>query len=216
MLSSEFVEMFYRKLHLSQCSIEQQEKFLISVTRYLDHGRKEEINGRTLEYVERQLDKLLKFLGSIECTIEDAVTIMTNMPSLLNTVDVLYDKYLFLGVVENEENTYRKDKLVNKTKDFMVGLPKIYARYRLVCESGYGKANWNNLVHSSDKEFASIFICGKYNKSYQLFDGYEGVMSWLADVDYSDLDIEEIKHWTINKEIVEKYEGKSEENRRMY
>ncbi len=216
MVSSAFLDMFYKKLFLNQCSPETQKSFLVAITRYLDHGRKDEINGRTLEYVEKQLDKLLLFLESIGCTLEDAVTILINMPTILNTVDVLYDKYLFLGVLENEDNTFRKNKLVNKTKDYMVGLPKIYARYRLICESGYDKVNWNNLVHSSDKEFASIFMHGKYDKSYQMFDRQDQVANWLASIDINELNIEEVKHWPINEEIVMRYEGKSEENRRMY
>lgn len=216
MISNIFIEMFYRKLSLGQCSPEKQKSFLAAMTRYLDHGRKDEINGRTIEYVERQLDKLIKFLASINCTIDDAVTILINMPSLLNTADDLYDKYLFLGVIENEENTYRRDKLINKTKDYMVGLPKMYARYRLVCESGYGAANWNNLVHSSDREFASIFIRGKYEKSYQMFETTEEVMGWLADVNVADLNMEEVKRWPVNEEIVTRYEGKDKENGRTY
>lgn len=216
MISNEFVEMFYKKLLLQQFSREFQENFLVAMARYLDHGRKEEINGRTFEYVERQIDKLLLFLGSIGCTTWDAVKILTNMPSLLNTVDDLYNKYLFLGIVENENNTFRKEKLINRTKDWMVGLPKMYARYRLVCDSGYGKANWNNLVHSSDREFASIFIHSAYNKNYQMFETLEEVMNWLKSVDVNELDFDLVKHWSVNEEIVARYEGKREENKRNY
>lgn len=216
MMSNEFIEMFYKKLLLQQFSAEVQENFLIAMKRYLDHGRKEEINGRTIDYVERQIDKLLLFLGSIDCTIGDAVIILTNMPSLLNTVDDLYNKYLFLGVIENENNTFRKDKLINRTKDWMVGLSKIYARYRLVCDSGYGRANWNNLVHSSDKEFASIFIHNAYKKDYQMFETEGEVKNWLENVDVKELDFDLIKHWPVNEELVTRYEGKREENRRHY
>ncbi len=211
MINTEFLNLFYRKLDLGTMPQDVQTSFLASITRYLDHGRKDEINGRTVGFVSKQLDSLINLLECIGFSKQEIVQVITNLPSILNTVDDLYHKYLFLGILENETNDFRKGKLLYKTKDFMVGLTKMYARYRLIEESGYDTFRWNSLVHASDKEFASIFVKGAYDKPYQLFEAEGGVYEWLKKVDINDLDIDEIKRMPVNEELVVKYEGKSQE-----
>ena len=214
MISQEFLNLFYTKLPLATMSKDVQTSFLVSVTRYLDHGRKGIINGRTIEYVSKQLDSLNSLLTCIGLTYEEIVTVITNLPAILNTVDDLYHKFIFLGIVENEQNTFRKEKLVNKTADFMVGLSKMYARFRLISESGYNTFRWNSLVHASDKEFASIFIKGAYNKPYQLFENATEVYAWLANIDINELNIDEFKSLPVNEELVVQYERTKEESPR--
>lgn len=207
MINDEFKDLFYKKLKLATLSFEVQSKFLASITRYLSHGRKEDvINGRTYEFVNNKLDKLLNLLYAIGYNDAECVQIITNLPSLLNSVDDLYGKYLFLEIVENDENSFRRDKLLNKTKDFMVGLQKMYARYRLICESGYDKIRWNSLVHASDREFASIFVLGTYDKPYQMFSDETEVDEWLSRISLDDLDLEEVKKSPFNEELVAEYE----------
>lgn len=214
MIGQEFLNLFYTKLEMRTMSQEVQTSFIAAVTRYLDHGRRDEINGRTISFVARQLDSLIYLLECIGYNKEEMVRIITNLPAILNTVDDLYKKYLFLGILENEENSFRKDKLLNKTKDFIVGLPKMYARYRLIQESGYNVIRWNSLVHASDREFASIFIKGAYAKPYQLFRQEESVYEWLRNIDVNELDISELKVLPVNEELVVQYEGKSQESPR--
>lgn len=208
----EFKDLFYSKLDIGTLDFKEQSAFLAAMVKYLDHGRKDKINGRTLEFVSRQLDSLIRFFESVGYTKKEMVQILTNLPSLLNTVDDLYKKYLLLGVVENPYNTLRKDKLLHRTKDFIIGFNKIYARYKLVCEAGYDNPNWNVLVHASDREFAKIFVVGTYKKSYQVFTLPERVLEWLNGVSTSEFDLEQTKSWDVNKEIVEKYEERSKRN----
>ena len=158
-MDNTFSNLFYTKLNLGKLELETQKRFLEAITKYLDHGKKEEINGRTINFVKKQLDSLIYFLECLDFSKEEMVRIITNLPTILNTVDDLYKKYLLLGVLEEDSrNSLRKDKLLNKTKDFMVGFNKIYARYKLVCEAGYDRLSWNVLVHASDREFCSIFV----------------------------------------------------------
>lgn len=208
MLNYEFIKLFINKLNLNNLSDEERTSFLASMLRYLDHGRKDTINGRTLTYVETQLDKLLNLFECIGCTNEECIKALSNLPSLLNTVDDLYEKYLLLGIVEDKENTIRKDKLINKTKDYMVGIQKIYARYRLIVESGYNVFSWNILMHASDSEFCKVFVRGRYFKPYQVFSDKNSVMEWLNQVDFTEFDIEEWEKIEVNKELVARYEGK--------
>ncbi len=212
MLDKEFIQLLYTKLNLANYCEDTQTTFLAVMTRYLNHGRKDSINGRTLNFLEQKLEQLATFLRAINLSSENIIPILINMPTILNILDDLYVKYLFLGVLENKENSIRKEKLVNKTKDYMVGVNKIFARYCLIKKSSYDKANWNNLVHASDKEFASIFVKSKYEKSYQMFSSIEEVMAWLSNIDLEDMDFNEIKSLKVNKEIVARYEGKKEKN----
>lgn len=208
MVDYEFIKLFMDKLDLSNLSENERNSFFAIMIKYLDHGRKDAINGRTLLYVEAQLDKLLNLLECMGCTKEDCVKVLSNLPSLLNTVDDLYNKYLLLGIVEDVDNSIRKDKLINKTKDYMVGISKIYARYRLIMESGYNVFSWNILMHATDSEFCKVFTRGKYFKPYQSFSDKDSVMRWLNQVDFGEFDIEQWKGLEVNKELVAKYEGK--------
>lgn len=207
MISQEFLDLFNSKLNLENMSKDIQTSFIVSMTKYLDHGRKDIINGRTLAYISLKLDNLINLLECINLSKIEIVKALTNLPNILNGVDDLYNKYLLLGIVENEENNLRKDKLINKTKDFMVGLPKIYARYCLIEKVAY-ESSWNSLVHSSDKEFANMFVKGTYQKPYQVFESINQVLDWLNNVNIENLDIEYFKSLKVNEELVEKYEGK--------
>jgi len=102
MMNGEFLSLFYRKLSLGSLDMDTQTSFIAIMTKYLDHGRKDEINGRTVGFVAKQLDVLIKFLNCIGYSNAEMVKILMNLPSLLNTGHDLYVKYLFLGVVENK------------------------------------------------------------------------------------------------------------------
>lgn len=209
-MNEDFKEIFYSKLDIQSMDLNTQRNFLESISKYLDHGRKDEVNGRTLNFVLKQLEQLISFLECVGYTKEEMVRIITNFPPILNTIDDLYNKYLFLGLLEDpSKNDLRKDKLLNKTKDFMVGFNKMYARYKLICETGYDRLSWNTLVHASDREFCSIFVRSTYRKSYQLFTDPVQVMRWLKQINPDEFDIEEVKTLAANKELVEKYEKRS-------
>ena len=206
--------LFERKLKLSMVNESLRNKFFIVMRKYLEHGRHEgEIEGRSYEYLNKHLTELMLLMDALELTYEERVTILTNMPSLLNTSSDMITKYLLLGVLENEDNTFRKKKLINKTNDFRIGLRKLYGRYILATHAGYPEINWNLLVHSTDLEFASRFVKGAYYKPYQMFGSIEEVEAYIANVNIESLDINEIMSWDVNRELVDKY-GESK-NRKM-
>lgn len=210
MMSEEFRNLFYSKLSLNELSPEEQSRFIYAMNKYLDHGRTgDKINGRTIEFIEDRLNNLINLFEAIGLTSYEMVRTISNFPSILNNIDELYNKYVFLGLIENEENTFRKNKLINKTRDFMTSYNTIIARYTLACYTGYNNINWNLLVHSTDSEFASIFIFGTYKKPYQRFLNEKQVNAWLATVDINSTDLEYYKNLKVNEELVSKYEGKS-------
>ena len=135
-----------RKLKLSVVSESLRNKFYIVMRKYLEHGRKEGvIEGRSYEYLDKHITELMLLMDALELTAEERVTVLTNMPSLINTGKDMVTKYLLLGVLENEDNTFRKKKLINKTNDFRIGLRKLYGRYILATNAGYPEINWNLL-----------------------------------------------------------------------
>lgn len=200
-MNKEFKDLFYERLSLGELDYKEQNEFLLRMSNYLEHGR-------TLDFVSQKINKLLEFLYAIDLNEKDAVRILTLYPAILNSVENLYDKYLFLGYIENLDNTVRKNKLLNSPRDYMIGLAKMYARFNLIKDSGYGVYNWNNLVHASDREFCRIFVRGTYNKPYQVFDNELQVLDYLSRVDVKSLDISMLKEMTVNEELVSKYEGK--------
>lgn len=207
-MKEEFKNLFYEKLDLANLDYKEQSDFFISMTRYLSHGRTEEINGRTLNYVSERIDKLLEFLFALEFSLRECVLIITRHPEILNGVENLYEKYLFLGLIENMDNTVRKSKLFSRPRDFMSSLNKMYARYKLIIESGYNNVTWNSLVHASDREFCKIFVEGSHHKKHQLFDNELQVLDYLVSVDINELDMDKFKKMTVNEELVRRYEGK--------
>ena len=201
MMTKDLVELFIDRLNLDILSKDTQTHFYDVMTRYMSHGR-------TYDFIVRSLDKLLEFFDIIGINRIEAVIVISNDPSLFNDVDSLYDKYLFLGIIENEENTFRNHKFFSKTRDYRVSLDTMYKRYRFCLESGYTDIKWNTLVHATDNEFAKIFVESTYRKPYQRFDTLQSALEYIGSLEYPAIDIEEFKNLEVNREIVEKYEGK--------
>ena len=195
-MNKEFKNLFYEKLLLSELSFKEQSDFLRKMSSYLE-------DGRTIGFVSEKINKLLEFLYAIDLNEKDAVRILTKYPSILNTVDSLYEKYIFLGYIENLDNTVRVEKLLSNPKDYMIGLGKLYARFVLLKESGC-EYTWNNLVHYSDREFCKIFI----SKPYELFSDELQVLDYLSRVDIKELDLSKYKELPVNEELVSRYESK--------
>ena len=205
-MPSEVSMLFETVLHLSTVSESTRNAFFISMRKYLEHGRHEgHVEGRSYDYLKAHLTELMILMDAIELSNEERVQILTNMPSLLNTSKDMITKYLLLGCLENEDNTFRKKKLINKTNDYRIGLKKLYGRYVLASNAGYPEINWNLLVHSSDSEFAQRFVRGPYYKPYQMFATSEEVFAYIDKVSLDGLDIDEIMSWNVNREIVDRY-----------
>lgn len=195
------------KLKLDKIDDSLRDRFIDSMIKYMEHGRKAGvIEGRSIDFLDKHLTELIKLLDVVGLTLEEKIVVLTNLPSLINTSADMVKKYLLLGIIENDNNTFRKDKLINKTNDFRIGLKKLWGRYTLVTNVGYPNINWNILVHASDKEFAKIFVKGAYYKPYQHFGSVEEVLDYVNNVTLEGFKLEEIMCWDVNKELVEKYD----------
>ena len=207
MPNQDIVQLLEKKLDLNNISDDLRNAFWTKMVNYLDHGRKNGIiNGRTYSFIEDKINTICDFFDLIHLTNEEKVIVLSNMPSLLNTCDELFNKYLLLGVIEKNGTNIRKEKLVNKTNDYRVSLESIYRRYMVAVNTGYSNITWNLLVHASNSEFASIFIKGKHYKTYQIFDSLIALESYMNSISVDSLNIEDIKEWDSNREIMEEYE----------
>lgn len=210
MIDVEVLEMLNEKLGIAYVEREICENFLQSFSNYLKHSRSsnDKIGGRTFQFLEEKLNKFINLFSSFGYNPKELIIILTNYPTILNTIDTCYSKILLLGVIENSTNTVRKEKLLERTKDFMISINKIYSRYKLICETGYDKCNWSNLITKSENEFCKIFV-NKSGLPHQLFSNIEEVKKRLDSVDINEFDIEEFKSMDVNKEFVARYEEKT-------
>lgn len=205
MINEELLEIFNEKLDISKMPNDIVAHFLYAISKYLHHSTNDTIGGRTTNFLKDKIDKIVNLYTLIGIQKIEIVKAITNFPQLLNIADVLYAKYLLLGVIENKDNTVHKQNFINNSKDLMISLSMMYSRYKLICYSGYNKFTWNSLVHSTENEFARIFTKGIYKKPYQVFANIDQAKIWLENSEF-DFDLEEFKNLDVNKEFVEKYE----------
>ena len=192
-------------------SIEELEQFYSSIIPYLMHNRNKEMLGRTPETLKINIDKYIDFCKKVGLTERDIIMSISKFPSILHTFNEEFvDKYVIMGETENEDNTLRKDKLVNNPRAFSIDFETVYARYSLMTEYNY-PVNWNNLVKNTNDEFASIFVKGKYEKSYKVFENKSLLsvenLRRLYPVDYSV--INDLRKKDINSNLFDgKFYGK--------
>lgn len=190
-----------QKFGLSNLDIELKNKFYSAIKDYLNHGR-------SYEFLIKQIETFMQFCDIVNITMNEKIIILSKFPGILNSIDDLYNKYLFLGIIESPDNSFRRNKLINKPNDFRVGFKKMYSRYKFMIEVGYDSISWNTLLHATDEEFASIFVVGKYSKPYRIFNSVNEVLDTLNNIPLDDFNIDDYKKLDVNKEIVEKYENK--------
>lgn len=150
--------------------------FFKTFVKYLQHNRSDEIKGRTPESLRKNIRDFKEFCFELGFGIKEILIILGLSPSILNiSIETLRDKYALMGLVDTEGNLLRKRKLLISPDDYRVSNELIYARYMLMQTLRYPRINWSNLVHSSEREFAKIFVKSDtgYNKPYKVFTNME-------------------------------------------
>lgn len=150
--------------------------FFKTFVKYLQHNRSDEIKGRTPESLRKNIQDFKEFCFKLGFGIKEILIILGLSPSILNiSIETLKDKYALMGLVDTEGNLLRKRKLLISPDDYRVSNELIYARYMLMQALKYPRINWSNLVHSSEREFAKIFVKSAtgYNKPYKVFTSME-------------------------------------------
>lgn len=178
-------------------------EFYTSIIPYLNHGRKNELLDRSVETIKNRLNAFYNFANSVGLTDRDIINFLKEYPSVLNVAgsQKFIDKYVFLSVIENEDNTLRKRHMIIKPKDFRVSLETIYARYCLMKDLGYDKINWSMLVRKTHDSFIGRFVMNNgEDKPYKVFNSIEECTSDKLKeqypVDYNF--IEELRHNGLN------------------
>lgn len=182
-------------------SFEELNDFYVKFIPYLMHNRDKKVLGRTPEKLKENIDKYIIFCEKVGLTKKEIIQSIGNFPSIIHTFDDEFvDKYALMGIVENEDNSLRKDKLIRNPRSFSIDINTIYSRMRLMQELNY-PINWSNLVKATNEEFASIFVIGKYYKSYKIFSSIDEVNTVLNNyfIDYNI--INDIRNLDINSNL---------------
>lgn len=192
-------EILLKELNLkTNLNVEELCSFYEKFIPYLMHNRNNEMLGRTPETLKINIDKYVEFCKKIGLDEKEIIESIGNFPSIIHTFgDEFMDKYVLLSVIENEDNTFRKSKLVKNPRNFSSDINTIYARYMLMNKFNY-PITWSNLVKATNNEFASIFVKNEYYKPYKKFESIDEVNLYLGSfsVDYNF--INELKKLDIN------------------
>ena len=177
-------------------------KFYKRLRIYLTHSRTGESAGRTDEYFITRMNKLVKYASYIGLSSKQIFTILTNDFSFINQTEIIGEKYLFLGLIEDEENSVRLHHLLQKPKDFRMSTTKMNKRYAFLQKYGYPNINFNNVVHMSDKEFLNLFVRTTYYKPYQVFNDIVDAENAYNYFVAEEVKLEDLMKLPQNKEIM--------------
>ena len=110
----EIERMLFSKLNLKEYLTDDNlVDFYESFIPYIKHSRNEEVSGRRPETLEKYIDRFISFSNIIDLSNMEVIEILKKHPSILHDEDFI-NKYIFLSVIENENNTLRKTKLIEK------------------------------------------------------------------------------------------------------
>lgn len=148
--------------------------FYTKIISYLKHSNSDKIAGRPPKTISEDLDSFLEFAHLINLNEKEIIDAIKKFPAIIRSIDNdFYWKYILMGILENEDNTLRKNMLVIRTKDYRIDLKTLYARLCLMKNLGYQDITWSSLIKNSNNEFAKIFTKSKYSKPYKVFDSIE-------------------------------------------
>ena len=165
------------KLRIDLLTTDQLSDFYANFITYLSHSSNKELLGRRPKELSENIDKYKEFCKRVGLTEIEIIESIKNFPSILHTFDDEFvDKFVILSVVENKENTLRKEKLIKNPRAYTIDIKTIFARYQLMQKLKY-PITWSNLVKATNNEFASIFVKDKYDKPYKIFDNINEVSS---------------------------------------
>jgi len=193
------------KLNLKEnLSEEEISFFYLNIIPYLKHSKNETMTGRPPKTIEEDLDNFIEFVKTIDLSELEIIETIKNFPAIIRMIDEdFYWKYVLMGVVENEDNTLRKTMLITRTRDFQIDLKLLFSRYCLMKKLNYSDITWNSLIKNSSKDFAKIFVKGKYSKPYKIYKTIDELSSdklrYMFEVDYNFLT--NLAQSPINEEI---------------
>ena len=144
--------------------------FCNKFTVFLRYDRRNTLLKCSGEQLDEKIDKLLNFFNNIGINRRQIIDILYNNFRLIDSIptEEFLNKYIFLSVIENKENTVRKGILLNNSRLFQKSLEEFYARYKLCKDSG-SDINKNTVVAEGYTKFIRRFVTNKYiNYSHQV------------------------------------------------
>ncbi len=139
--------------------------FCVKFTNNLIHNKNSSILRHSVEEFEIAVDNMINFFDNIGLSKKDIIEAFKNNYSF---VDLFFDanfldKYILLSVLENEENTVRKNILLNDSKRIKISLEEMYVRYVLTKLSNREMC-YSNLAREAYTTFIKSLVRNTYYK----------------------------------------------------
>ena len=145
--------------------------FCNKFTGFLRQNRYNSLLGNSLEVLEKKFNKTISFLKRIGFNTRDIIDILFKDFRLLSIIpeEEFINKYVLLSVLEDDKNSVRKHILEKTPRFFNKSLDELYARYKLLEESGYGVTKYL-MTKPNYNEFINYFVARSFvRKPYQIF-----------------------------------------------
>jgi len=171
--TNQYESILSKDLNLDELNEQELVNLFSKIVIYLKHDRNGRLLGRTPETFDLNINKYVSFCKEIGFSNKEIIENIEEFVSILHIFsdNFMYNYYL-CSVLENEENTYRREKLKKRAKDLMVDHKRTYARLMFMESIGY-KPSWDNLLKRSDSEFADLFVKDGYSKPHKILKSKE-------------------------------------------
>lgn len=140
--------------------------FCIKFTNNLIYNRNSNILSYSIEELEITINKMINFFDNLGLSKKDIIEALKKNYSFIDLFldkDFL-DKYILLSVLENDENTIRKNILLNDSKRIKISLEEMYARY-VMTKLANREICYSNLARETYSIFVKSLIRNTYYKN---------------------------------------------------
>ena len=112
--------------------------FCNKLTVFLRQDRNTDLLKYDEKKIKEKLDKLIIFFNNLEFNYKDIIDIIYKNYRFIDTVysEDFYNKYILFSVIENTDNTLRKNLLKKDPREFNKPLDLLFAKYCFTKESG--------------------------------------------------------------------------------
>lgn len=183
---------------------EEFTKFCVNITNSLRYNRRMELLNKDINYIKKLVNNLCNFFDNVGMSRIDLINAISNNIELIeiSSKPDFIDKYVLLSVIEDSNNSKRKQIIIDNSRILKKSIKEIYARYCLLKE--YNKnITVSSVVGASYNEFMNLFVRKSYYNDFKKPLSHKISIDELIDkypIDYKY--IFELRKLDINKNVV--------------